>query len=76
MNILYLEGVSGEKDRNRILEVVAHELSHQWFGNLVTMHWWTDLWLNEGKKKKRTEYRAVQFKRLSPYKLGAVAELI
>lgn len=30
-----------------VARVIAHELSHQWFGNLVTMEWWNDLWLNE-----------------------------
>jgi len=34
--------------RQRVAEVVDHELAHQWFGNLVTMQWWTHLWLNEG----------------------------
>ena len=33
--------------KRRIAEVMAHELAHQWFGNLVTMKWWNDLWLNE-----------------------------
>jgi aminopeptidase N len=34
--------------KQRIAETIIHELAHQWFGNLVTMEWWTDLWLNEG----------------------------
>lgn len=35
-------------NKQYVAHVVAHELTHQWFGNLVTMRWWTDLWLNEG----------------------------
>jgi len=40
-------GVTSISGKRRIAEVIAHELAHQWFGNLVTMKWWDDLWLNE-----------------------------
>ncbi|XP_058986516.1 aminopeptidase N-like [Musca domestica] len=46
--LLFAPNVSSESNKQRIAEVIAHELAHQWFGNLVTMKWWTDLWLNEG----------------------------
>ncbi|GGE81294.1 M1 family metallopeptidase [Sphingomonas prati] len=40
--------LSTETQRQDIFNVVAHEMAHQWFGDLVTMGWWDDLWLNEG----------------------------
>ncbi|KAI1659358.1 peptidase family M1-domain-containing protein [Daldinia decipiens] len=45
--VLFDEKTSDARFKNRVAYVVAHELAHQWFGNLVTMDWWDELWLNE-----------------------------
>ena len=44
---LLVDENSSAASRQQVALVVAHELAHQWFGNLVTMKWWDDLWLNE-----------------------------
>ncbi|KAJ7394007.1 hypothetical protein OS493_003679 [Desmophyllum pertusum] len=46
--LLYQPGASSESHKQRVSTVLSHELAHQWFGNLVTMDWWSELWLNEG----------------------------
>jgi alanyl aminopeptidase len=45
--LLVDESTASQNSKERAVSIIAHELAHQWYGNLVTMQWWNDLWLNE-----------------------------
>lgn len=42
--LLYNSTISSAANKQRVASTVAHELAHMWFGNLVTMAWWNELW--------------------------------
>ena len=45
--VLLIDENSSVSNRRRVTSVLGHEIAHMWFGDLVTMRWWNDLWLNE-----------------------------
>ncbi|KAK6617703.1 hypothetical protein RUM44_005291 [Polyplax serrata] len=47
-NLLYTPGLSSIFSKFQITQVMAHEISHMWFGNMVTPKWWNQIWLSEG----------------------------
>jgi aminopeptidase N len=46
--LLFVDDTSSFAEVQLATQVIAHELTHQWFGDIISPEWWSDLWLNEG----------------------------
>jgi aminopeptidase N len=64
---------STTSNKQNVYAVVAHEMAHQWFGNIVTMQWWDDLWLNEGFASWMESKASQKFNPAWQVELSAVA---
>jgi aminopeptidase N len=64
---------STTRNKQDVYAVVAHEMAHQWFGNIVTMQWWDDLWLNEGFASWMESKASQKFNPTWQVELSAVA---